>query len=323
MVGKRSILKTKEPEKSYLCHANPVYVPNFLPFPSELLANVFSFLDWVDIGALQKIKSKYKLEISDIIWKQIISRSESFEFLCLGRCKSTDLDGHRRRHRRAICLSQPELSSTENQHYSWNEVFRVARCKAIDPAWENRRRIWKICKGLASQVRDIAKSKRGTLDLLHPTSDGRVTPRFSGADQQSQFHELYTEPERLRIWDKRVRPCEFPLGAWAQYTAEISESGVTHIAICYAGFGDPMRYVSGIQLLPSGKSIGYITHYQKVISLSDKNVISVAMSKHGLVDISFSADVNWVEWLDDVKLNWPDETKYPQRKFDSCNIFNK
>ncbi|KAK6536688.1 hypothetical protein TWF281_000909 [Arthrobotrys megalospora] len=179
----------------------------------------------------------------------------------------------------------------------------------------NRQRIWKLCKGLADQVRDIANSNDSFLDPVLSSYEEKMMSVYLSISQASDAGDKDAEqPIKFCVQPGGLECTELAIDEnvarpWAQYKAETPKSSAERIVLYYAGSGDYMKYVCGIQLLPAGNSIGYITSHRRIIELEGKRALTVAMSQFGLLDISISQEADSPNWLNG--------RKAPRRYFDT------
>ncbi|KAJ6258690.1 hypothetical protein Dda_6739 [Drechslerella dactyloides] len=244
----------------------PVLIPDFLPLPTEIQLAVLKHLSSSDIDALQQIPSNRKIECPDI-WKSLISPTGEFGYT----------DG----------AHIPELRT---QH-SWYALCQAARYHC-GPAGklQNRYRIWKICKSLADAVIDIVRSQQAN---MHVRAAVRGNPNFCAPPEMERPDTFTVQAER-HAWFSRSS--QLSCATVVKYSTETDSVIVDSMVIYYAGSGD-LRYVSGLELLPAGDKIGYLTGRTRRVAVTDTRFVHTAVSIFGLVDIAFSKTKGDVVWF--------------------------
>ncbi|KAK6500927.1 hypothetical protein TWF506_003685 [Arthrobotrys conoides] len=255
------IASIKRQNRQVLC------VPRILPLPVELVQRVYGYLDWSDIGNLLLVKTAVDVKAPASYWRTLFQPRAEFGYFGL------------------------DESVEANQGLSLFQKFCIARAQQVgqSDALKNRRRIWNICRELADQIIDISSCQLHGLDHTDSSNAFSIILEPSPAKPniwvQCEGHICHGMEDYPRVFQ----------GSKAIYEGEIDVESIDALRLSYAGTGS-MSFLSGITVLPSGKQLGYITNRTRLVPWVSRTVLSVAVSRYGIVDISLSDSVHGPNW---------------------------
>ncbi|KAF3930692.1 hypothetical protein ABW19_dt0208351 [Dactylella cylindrospora] len=262
LVNRALVMDGRESEESAM-------IPLIASLPIELVEYIYSYLSLQDVRELQKINTRVKVGLPQRFWRSFLLPWAELGHFMLG-----DM---------GVIGSYSPLLQLQLAEGS------LSMPGDLGMHMKNRHRVWEICKDLASQVTDVSTSKCYGFQPIEPTGYTPISIK-SHKSQKSCLVESEVSTDRLfndsRYSHYRTR---------VRFEGEIEATSVGSILLHYVGAGG-LRYLSGMTLLPGEEKLGFITNQTRKISLGSKNILWLAVSKYGVIDMSFSDNIDEADW---------------------------